>query len=195
MTTTTPRREATRRRILDAAVLEFAARGIDASSVEHISEAAGFTRGAFYSNFNDKDELILAIVEDVHTAASGLFLNAVESLPEGVSLGDAVRRVLQSRMVSAEVHTTMLEITLRSHRDPALSERLQARRAELIPMFQTVLTAAATRLGRSLTVEIEDFIDIIDALYEASFMLRSGDSEPRLIYLTELIAERFSEPI
>ncbi|MDN5559707.1 MAG: TetR/AcrR family transcriptional regulator [Ruaniaceae bacterium] len=112
----TPRREATRRRLVDAAVQEFAAHGIDATSVETICESAGFTRGAFYSNFADKDELVLAIVEHVHAATNSLFVEAVQDLPEGVGLNDAVRLVLESRMISPEVHTTMLEITLRSRR-------------------------------------------------------------------------------
>jgi AcrR family transcriptional regulator len=190
----TPRREATRRRLIDAAVREFAARGIDATSVEQISEAAGFTRGAFYSNFSDKDELILAIVEDVHRATNGLFLGAVEELPGGVSLEDAVRLVLQSRIISPEVHTTMLEITLRSRRDPALAASLAERRNETNPLFRGILTAATARLNLRLTVDTADFIDIIDALYESSFTLRANDGEARMIELTSLIADRFTEP-
>ena len=46
-----------------AAVAVFAERGRDRLSVEEICEAAGFTRGAFYSNFADKDALVLALIE------------------------------------------------------------------------------------------------------------------------------------
>jgi len=194
MTDSTPRREATRRRLIQAGIQEFAARGIDATSVEQLSEAAGFTRGAFYSNFDDKDDLILAILEHVHTTTSTLFREAVEELPGGVSLDEAVALVLQSRMVSPEVHTTMLEITLRSRRNPQLQARLTERRCELNPLFREVLTAAAERLGLRLTVDTADFIDIIDALYESSFVLSTGGGEARMIYLTGLISSRFTEP-
>ncbi len=192
--TSTPRREATQRRLVEAAVHEFAAHGIDATSVEQISEAAGFTRGAFYSNFAEKDELVLAIVEHVHAATNALFLDAVQDLPAGVGLDDAVRLVLESRMVSPEVHTTMLEITLRSRRNPELAARLAERRNEIGLLFRGVLMAAAERLGLRLTVATADFIDIIDALYESSFVLRAGDGESRMIELTGLIAARFTEP-
>ena len=57
------RRENTRTRLLDAAAQLFAEEGIDASSVEAICERAGFTRGAFYSNFASKEELFLALCE------------------------------------------------------------------------------------------------------------------------------------
>ena len=59
----TRRRENTRTRLMDAAAQMFAEEGIDASSVEAICERAGFTRGAFYSNFASKEELFLALCE------------------------------------------------------------------------------------------------------------------------------------
>ena len=61
-----PRREATRQRILDAAREVFAERGVIGGSVEDICERAGFTRGAFYSNFADKDDILAALIEREH---------------------------------------------------------------------------------------------------------------------------------
>ncbi|MDN5559708.1 MAG: hypothetical protein L0G23_09785 [Ruaniaceae bacterium] len=61
-------------------------------------------------------------------------------------------------------------------------------------MFRGVLMTAAARLGLNLTVDTSDFIDIIDALYESSFVLRANDGEARMIELTGLIAARFTEP-
>ena len=46
----------------------FADRGINGASVEEICEAAGYTRGAFYSNFADKSELVLALLAHNMTA-------------------------------------------------------------------------------------------------------------------------------
>ena len=56
-------REETRTRIIEAAERVFARRGFDAASVEEISEVAGYTRGAFYSNFTAKEELLLAVID------------------------------------------------------------------------------------------------------------------------------------
>ncbi len=42
----------------------FEDQGIGGASIEAIAAAAGFTRGAFYSNFKSKDELIIAMLED-----------------------------------------------------------------------------------------------------------------------------------
>jgi AcrR family transcriptional regulator len=54
----------TRQRLLDAAERVFLRRGLQGSSVEEISAEAGFTRGAFYSNFESKDELFVELLQD-----------------------------------------------------------------------------------------------------------------------------------
>jgi AcrR family transcriptional regulator len=52
----------TRQRLLDAAERVFLRRGFQGSSVEEIAADAGFTRGAFYSNFKSKDELFVELL-------------------------------------------------------------------------------------------------------------------------------------
>lgn len=52
----------TRRLLLDAAERVFLRRGLRGSSVEEIAAEAGFTRGAFYSNFTSKDELFVELL-------------------------------------------------------------------------------------------------------------------------------------
>jgi AcrR family transcriptional regulator len=52
----------TRERLLDAAERVFLRRGLQGSSVEEIAGEAGYTRGAFYSNFNSKDELFVEVL-------------------------------------------------------------------------------------------------------------------------------------
>jgi AcrR family transcriptional regulator len=61
---TRPTREETRARIFGAAAGVFAEHGVAGATIEQIASAAGFTRGAFYSNFSSKDELAVAMLED-----------------------------------------------------------------------------------------------------------------------------------
>jgi AcrR family transcriptional regulator len=58
-----PRAE-TRRELLDAAARVFAGQGFHGASVEAVSEEAGFSRGALYSNFKSKEDLFLALYEE-----------------------------------------------------------------------------------------------------------------------------------
>jgi TetR/AcrR family acrAB operon transcriptional repressor len=57
--------EQTRRRIMEAALRVFDQRGIARTTLEHVAEAAGVTRGAIYWHFADKQALLRATREDV----------------------------------------------------------------------------------------------------------------------------------
>src|SRR5260370_15902297 len=61
---TRPTREDTCEKLFEAGARVLEDRGIGGASIEAIAAAAGFTRGAFYSNFKSKDELIIAMIED-----------------------------------------------------------------------------------------------------------------------------------
>lgn len=69
----------TRRRLLDAGELVFLRRGLQGSSVEEIAAEAGYTRGAFYSNFKGKDELF---VELLHTRIYDRYAEMAEQAQE-----------------------------------------------------------------------------------------------------------------
>jgi AcrR family transcriptional regulator len=59
-------REQTTQRLLDAAEKLIARKGLDAASVEDIAAAAGYSRGAFYSNFKSKDDLFIELLRRDH---------------------------------------------------------------------------------------------------------------------------------
>src|SRR5258708_7404788 len=66
---TRPTRDETREKLFEAAAEVFEEHGIGAASIEMIAAAAGLTRGAFYSNFDGKDDLSTALLAD-HGARS-----------------------------------------------------------------------------------------------------------------------------
>jgi TetR/AcrR family transcriptional regulator, transcriptional repressor for nem operon len=66
-------KQGTREALLDAAMAEFAEKGLDAPSLDAICARAGFTRGAFYVHFRDREDLVAAVMERV----LGAFLDAV----------------------------------------------------------------------------------------------------------------------
>ena len=57
------RTEATRKKLLAAAERIFARSGYEAARLEDIAAAAGYTRGAFYANFDSKEDIFLALLE------------------------------------------------------------------------------------------------------------------------------------
>ncbi|RKP52507.1 TetR/AcrR family transcriptional regulator [Trinickia fusca] len=59
-------KDQTRERLIDAAQKIFMKKGYVAASVEDIAAAAGYTRGAFYSNFRSKPELLMELLQRDH---------------------------------------------------------------------------------------------------------------------------------
>jgi AcrR family transcriptional regulator len=57
------RTEQTRRKLLDAGLRVFARDGFEAARIEDIAAASGHTRGAFYANFETKEDLFLVLLE------------------------------------------------------------------------------------------------------------------------------------
>ena len=53
----------TRARLLGSASKLFCRHGLEQASVDEIAQDAGYTKGAFYSNFKSKEELFLAMLD------------------------------------------------------------------------------------------------------------------------------------
>jgi AcrR family transcriptional regulator len=73
----------TREALIAAGMELFAQQGLDAPSLDAICERAGYTRGAFYVHFADRDDLLIAVMDRVGAA----YLDAV--LPAGADATDA----------------------------------------------------------------------------------------------------------
>ncbi|GGE92497.1 TetR/AcrR family transcriptional regulator [Mycetocola zhadangensis] len=93
------RRRKTRDRLIDAAYEVFAETGIHAASVEMITERAGFTRGAFYSNFDTKEELFFALAERENRLRFERLQDGVDSILPGLDATSAVTDETLSSLV------------------------------------------------------------------------------------------------
>lgn len=138
VTVTSRRREATRRKLLDAAAEVFAEEGLDAASVEAICERAGFTRGAFYSNFETKDELFLELSGRVGRERLSAVRERVAALEAGGArqavAADALSIVERILDVSGDDRLGILlmsEIRIRALRDSRLGEAYLAQDAQM----------------------------------------------------------------
>jgi AcrR family transcriptional regulator len=141
---TRPTRDETRDKLFEAAARVFEEQGIGGASIEAIAAAAGFTRGAFYSNFVSKDELIIAMLED-HVAQS--IRRSLDLLAKHQNLDDfldAFKRMDRSQQDplgrSPLLHMEMILFVARAEkRRPELAKRLRARRKLIADIVETTL--------------------------------------------------------
>jgi AcrR family transcriptional regulator len=147
---TRPTRDDTCEKLFEAAARVFEEQGIGGASIEAIAAAAGFSRGAFYSNFKSKDELIIAMIED-HVAQSirrNLDLLAkhknLEDFIEALKTMDRSRQDPLGR--SPLLHMEMILYVARAEkRRPELAKRLRARRK----LITDIVATASNNNGRN----------------------------------------------
>jgi AcrR family transcriptional regulator len=141
---TRPTRDDTREKLFEAAARVFEEQGIGGASIEAIAAAAGFTRGAFYSNYRSKDELIIAMLED-HVEQSirrNLDLLAVhKNLADFIEALKTMDRTRQDPLGrSPLLHMEMILFVARAEkRRPDLAKRLRARRKLITDIVETTL--------------------------------------------------------
>ena len=83
-------KERSREALITAAMYLFGKYGLDGPSLEDICARAGYTRGAFYVHFKDRDDLIVAVMERTRARLIESFVAGrdFESIVRG--FGDAV---------------------------------------------------------------------------------------------------------
>jgi AcrR family transcriptional regulator len=136
----TPRAEV-RSRILTAAATVFADRGFAAASIDEVAGAAGFTKGAVYSNFGSKDELFFALLDEQIAARTALVTELSADPP--ADPGDLVRaagaRLTAAMAGNRDWQLLYLEYWLRALRDEPTRRRFVAYRRELVASLTTAV--------------------------------------------------------
>ena len=155
-TPATRSRENTRARLLEAAAQVFAEVGLDGASVEAVCERAGFTRGAFYSNFESKDELFLmlaASVSEVRVSAVRTRveeLTAAGALVEGCDPIDLVQQIMELGGDDRLGVMLLSEIRIRALRDRQFGEAYLAQEREMVSsiaqIVEDIVSAGLLRL-------------------------------------------------
>jgi AcrR family transcriptional regulator len=176
---TSRRREATRQKLLDAAALVFAEVGLDAASVEAICERAGFTRGAFYSNFETKDELMLALTERVAGEKIDEVAERVAVLQErGEDLepGALVRQLLDVAFDKKQGILLTSEIRTRAMRDQRLAETYIAWQTGMVERVGSFIDELAHTYGFRLRLPATEFAGLILQTWEdtSAFGIMTG---------------------
>ncbi|MFJ9928756.1 MULTISPECIES: TetR/AcrR family transcriptional regulator [Streptomyces] len=127
-----PRRRAhTRARLLDAAFRVFAAKGFGRVSIEEVCEAAGYSRGAFYSNFATLDELFFALYQERADLIADQVAGALAEDGPGLDVPAAVDRVTEVLLLDVDWLLVKTDFLVHAARDPAVAGALLDHRARL----------------------------------------------------------------
>ncbi|MBZ9641333.1 MULTISPECIES: TetR/AcrR family transcriptional regulator [unclassified Streptomyces] len=139
----TRRRVRTRANLLDAAFEVFAAKGFGRVSIEEVCEAAGYSRGAFYSNFASLDELFFALYRQRADLIAEQVSGALALDGPDLDVPAAVDRVTEVLLLDLDWLLVKTDFLVHAARDPAVAQTLLEHRARL-------RGAIAQRLARAV---------------------------------------------
>jgi AcrR family transcriptional regulator len=180
------KQEKTRSCLMEAASKVFARRGLEDASIDEVADEAGYTKGAFYSNFKSKEELFLAMLDEKFSAE-------IDRMDEILSGAEDPRKEARhaaadfASFVLADPEWTRLYFQFAAHaaRDEdfreELATRCRAMRAKMVEIFR--------RWSRDFPAEpplpLEDLATMTDFMASGFILERMIDPEiPEELYAT-----------
>ncbi|EYT58141.1 MULTISPECIES: TetR/AcrR family transcriptional regulator [Microbacterium] len=188
-TPATRSRENTRARLLEAAAQVFAEVGLDGASVEAVCERAGFTRGAFYSNFESKDELFLMLAASVSEVRVNAVRTRVEELTaagalvEGCDPIDLVQQIMELGGDDRLGVMLLSEIRIRALRDARFGEAYLAQEREMVSsiahIVDDIISAGLLRLRLPAEIAARMLMIIWEGMTVRGAMAGQDDAQLR----------------
>jgi AcrR family transcriptional regulator len=171
--TGTRRKENTRHRLVVAARDVFVDKGIDGATVDDLVTAAGFTRGAFYSNFSTKEEVFVAAFSSMTEQVIGTMKESVHSaLPgcagvTGPRADDEVMLTVFEAIRPYGRHWYLLysEAVARSLRDEEMRAELTVQRERLRDEVASLLERGLEQAGERAVLDVHDLAQLLVGIF------------------------------
>lgn len=197
----TARRGRTRERLLDAAYEVFAETGVHTASVEQICERAGFSRGAFYSNFSTKEELFFALMERENDARISTLVEQMgHSLPKILSTDEPLSAETLAVVILDFLQgpftdnrrwcVVQSEFELLALRDPAIAPQYRDFHAGFDASLVQIVEGALQQVNRGFALEPTTAVRLLVASYDDAVkqsILEADSDEEALERLRETL--------
>ncbi len=146
----------TREQLIATAKELFLRDGYSSTSLEKVADEAGYSKGAVYSNFRNKDELCLAVLDRIHDDQVELVAQALEGA-EGM---EGLLTAFQSwaeRSIGDEAWTALeVEFATNARRDPEIRHELAVRDKAIRDTIAGLLTGYAEQFEITLPMSADD---------------------------------------
>jgi len=169
------RQERTRSSLMASAAAVCSDRGMEGASIDEVAEHAGFTKGAFYANFESKEQLFLAMLE-------ANFADRLDEIDR--ALGTEEEPEAQARQAGLDFHR-FLEFSEEWERlffeFAAYATRNEEFRAELVARYRMLRDRVAEMMTRRAEeIGVEPPVEM-DELALMTFAMANGVALERLL--------------
>jgi len=146
------RTEITRARLIQSAEKAFARDGFEAAKLEEIAADAGYTRGAFYANFDSKEDLFFALLEREIGSRTAALEREMDRVDEPEAKLKAMRDFFLTKTMDRRWCLLALEFKLFAVRHPEVRQRLAAMHRRFVGPRVSFLEEVMKNIGRELPV-------------------------------------------
>jgi AcrR family transcriptional regulator len=146
------KQETTRTRLIQSAEKIFARNGFEAAKLEEIAADAGFTRGAFYANFDSKEDLFLALLENEISSRIAALEREMSRVRDPEAKLKAIREFFLQKALDRRWCLLALEFKLFAVRHPEVRKRLVALHRRFVEPRVGILEQVMKALGRTLPI-------------------------------------------
>ncbi|MCF2707484.1 TetR/AcrR family transcriptional regulator [Arcanobacterium haemolyticum] len=198
------KRENTRARLVEAAANVIAAKGFEGARIDDVVAEAGFTRGAFYSNYSSLDEVLTEALIMHGENLLDRVTQAVNSIDADMTVDTLMDLLDTIRPEARTIYLISTEYTLRRMRHPESPEVPQANREEFTRALSGIVVDVLTRMGRRASTKPDAIADVIALFFldsiakeaEGGVTPISGNTpHDTLRYMIEATITAMSEPM
>ncbi|MEB3905758.1 TetR/AcrR family transcriptional regulator [Mycobacterium ulcerans] len=184
----TKRRAETRARLVDAAFRVFADKGFGHVRIEDVCAAAGYTRGAFYSQFDSLEELFFTLYDQRATLISEQVGTAMASVGDPTDVPGTVDRIASTLLLDRDWLLIKTDFLMHAARHPDLAQRLAAHRAQLRAAVEDRLAGSDVELPAAIG-SVADAARAVVAAYDGVSiqLLLDGDQDAARAWLSQLL--------
>ncbi|MPY99077.1 MAG: TetR family transcriptional regulator [Actinophytocola sp.] len=146
----------TREQLIATAKELFLRDGYGPTSLDKVADAAGYSKGAVYSNFRNKDELCLAVLDDIHAEQAARIAEVITS---ATSIDDRLARFNDwaERNIGDQAWTALeVEFAVNARRDERLRTELARRDKGIRDIIAGLVTANSTEFGIDMPLSADD---------------------------------------
>lgn len=151
------KRERTRLQLREAGAREFARRGVGATSIDTITSAAGFTRGAFYANYEGKHDLLEEILETANQVEIDAWRETIlggDSLDEILTV---IARRFDNYIRQRDWAIVNVEVQIESKRNPVFRARVRKRTERMLQEIAELIGILA-RKSDAPNLDVESIV-------------------------------------
>jgi AcrR family transcriptional regulator len=171
-------KRATRESLLAAAAEVFAAKGFVGASLEEIADRAGFTKGAVYSNFGSKEELVLAVLDERLNDRLMNIVGLVDAnAPADEQLRSAAQLVGKAFAEERSWFLLWLEFSAYVARNPRYRPKFAARERQLRDAMAELIRQRADAVGLAPALPPDELATALFALGDGLTLATLRDPE------------------